>query len=313
MTIKSKLKKLLSPVFLAAALTMPDPAAQTTPANPAILETENTCQLDTPAEEEPAAREAGVHSIFSMNIKNLPIFYKGDVLPNLFPFLPQTDPQKLPPLKERAPCIGKIARAYDVVALQEAFRDTNLLHRLTKHKESWAPTFSRLHPSTIFSDIPKSPGLMLMGEKVSPGKAEPFETCSGWLSNGFDCFSAKGYQITERNGMHIVNTHMDAGGSDGDQRARAKQLKKLAAALPAGPLVVVGDFNVKDSRPSDKKAFRAFLKKTGLKIDLQNGVDFILSRDIDVTDKKIIPAGRLTDHDALTAKFRLPKGPKPGA
>merc|ERR1712032_497739 len=53
----------------------------------------------------------------------------------------------------------------------------------------------------------------------------------------------KGFLYAETDGMHIVNTHFDSR-SEAAKRGQVAELVRFLSELPAGPVVLVGDFNI---------------------------------------------------------------------
>jgi endonuclease/exonuclease/phosphatase family metal-dependent hydrolase len=76
-----------------------------------------------------------------------------------------------------------------------------------------------------------------------------YDACSS-----VDCMATKGavhatVRVSRTERLHVVNTHLNAGRSEEDRRARAAQIEQLRAFVDeidteTGPVVMLGDFNV---------------------------------------------------------------------
>ena len=126
--------------------------------------------------------------------------------------------------------------------------------------------------------------------------------------------------------LDIYNTHLEAGGGEADNIARAAQVDALVAALEgwsAGQAIIfTGDFNLRETDPEDLLLIEQLLRETGLartcwavdceaphhidkvlfrsSTDLQLRVDAWSNIEADFRDDDDIP---LSDHPAIEAMF----------
>jgi endonuclease/exonuclease/phosphatase (EEP) superfamily protein YafD len=104
----------------------------------------------------------------------------------------------------------------------------------------------------------------------------------------------------------FVNTHLDAGRDLESVVVRAKQLDHIADELKKhhGPVVMVGDLNLKLDYREDAEVLIAFLNHTGLVVAAGgDGPDFILTRGaVTVTDVRRVD-NPISDHKAIQAKI----------
>jgi len=103
----------------------------------------------------------------------------------------------------------------------------------------------------------------------------------------------------------FVNTHLDAGRDEESIIVRARQLDQLLAEIKRhnGPVVLVGDLNLKPQEPLDGQVLAAFYRNGEFTVAAQgsNGKDFILTRG-DVSVKNVVEhKNKISDHFALTA------------
>ncbi len=88
-----------------------------------------------------------------------------------------------------------------------------------------------------------------------------YDSCNGLVSNGSDCFASKGVQhlALEISGvfvLHVLNTHLEAGGGEADHDIRAQQINtilSLVQGIEEAPVVVMGDFNLRPSDPQEEE------------------------------------------------------------
>jgi len=153
--------------------------------------------------------------------------------------------------------------------------------------------------------------------------------CAGWLGGANDCLADKGFlrvRLELENGVRVDfwNVHLDAGGSDEDRAARAKQLESLAERIRTlsgdAPLVVGGDFNSSADDPTDFALLERFrtslsLEDTGVRSDPAGAfagkhIDYLFVRGGRVTKSaeaaEFQVDGRpLSDHPALGVRLEF--------
>ena len=227
----------------------------------------------------------------------------------------------------RMPLIMEAMARYDIALVQEDFshHDLVIAHKKQAHSfrgnGPWAP-FLEGSGLTMLSRFDNS----------EPPLRQAYGVCNGYLGAANDCFANKGFlmvRLALPNGtqLDVWDTHLDAGASDGDHRARAAQLGRFAAAIEAqsaGHAVLVGgDFNLEWDVARDRALLEWFRDRLGLTIAAQtpaNGweshLDYLLIRDGgDVTitrsdggrDERVVDrAGRpLSNHPAIFGSFEL--------
>jgi endonuclease/exonuclease/phosphatase family metal-dependent hydrolase len=227
----------------------------------------------------------------------------------------------------RIPLILERAAGYDVVLLQEdfAYHDVVLANQKHPHvfrgNEGWAPLLEG-SGLTIFSRFANGAAPL----------AEAYGVCNGYFSAANDCLGNKGFLLVRLalpNGaeLDVWNTHLDAGRSDADHRARVAQLDHLARAIEAqsdGRAVLVGgDLNLDWDDARDRALLEAFRDRLGLMVAAQtpadgweSHLDYLLVRagaDVKVgrvdggKEAKMVDGANvaLSDHPALFAKLRF--------
>lgn len=167
----------------------------------------------------------------------------------------------------RAREIGRrlAARAdeYDLVVLNESFAE-EAVHSMMEtlgdafpHRVLRKPEASALATNGGVSVLSKHP--------LDSVRTQAFDTCAGTMS---DCRSTKGFvharlDVTPLADVDVLATHLDAGASTDDHRARLGQLQTLRNyidGLPSShrsPLLLLGDLNVDGLRRSVAPGARA--------------------------------------------------------
>ena len=235
--------------------------------------------------------------------------------------------------EERFPLIGEKTKGYQLSILQEDFAHHELLLK-NLNKESVAVRGNDNNKSlcpfcsgsglTMISNLEKEWQLEI--------NSEAFNSCSGWLGGLNDCFASKGFQLARIQTpsgkyMFILNTHLDAGRSTSDRKARAEQLNqiltKVKQVTSEEALIVAGDLNLRWNDPQDSHLLEAFKEDLGL-IDSFEGVkfektrpvlDYILYRNGTTTTLEVLEVGEdpdfqydnepLSDHPALFIRLLI--------
>jgi hypothetical protein len=228
----------------------------------------------------------------------------------------------------RMPAISSRLNAYDVALIQESWTYWDALASHDTH-----PVRERGNgpdPGTFFQT-----GLASFARPaflaVSRGS---LGACSGWLGGANDCLADKGYlrlRLRLANGLALDfwNLHLDAGDSDDDRAARAKQLDSLVARVHAlsgeGALVVGGDFNLSAENAADQALLERFRAALGLRDSAARAaddgrfarkhIDYILYREgpgvalapVEVGEAPEFSNGPapLSDHPAIFARLRV--------
>ena len=164
--------------------------------------------------------------------------------------------------------IAPLLNAFDVVGLQEDFIDSNhdILKSSSLHTEHFRFSDSieeRIYGSglSVFSNPP-----IIAHEGIH------FETCHGTVDNASDCLASKGFQWATLNlggqRLHLYNTHMEAGGSNEDEIARASQVTQLVSHINANTseeaVLFLGDTNLHPDDPVDIPLIESLMSSTGL-------------------------------------------------
>ena len=228
----------------------------------------------------------------------------------------------------RMPAISSRLNAYDVALIQESWTYYDALAAQATH-----PVRERgngPNPGMLFQT-----GLASFARPafvaVSRGS---LGACSGWLGGANDCFADKGYlrlRVRLVNGVALDfwNLHLDAGDSDDDRAARAKQLDSLVERVRAlsgeGAIVVAGDFNLSAENAADRALLERFRAALALRDSearaaddgrfARKHIDYILYRSggsvslapVEVGEAPEFSNGAapLSDHPAVFARFRV--------
>lgn len=115
-----------------------------------------------------------------------------------------------------------------------------------------------------------------------------------------DIFARKGALLCRFAWGWAVTTHLDSGGAAADFHARQHQIDRLIEHLPErSPLILAGDLNLAEHRPADHAMLTQLIAERGLEISVRDGVDFILTRELEVRHGRVRPETNLSDHRAL--------------
>ena len=185
---------------------------------------------------------------------------------------------------------------------------------------------------------PTKKGIFGVGDGLNRFAESPFEQfCRitwdkryGVFSHSSDRLAPKGFSIATHHfsrgiAVDIYNLHMDAGGSQKDFLARETQMRQLALALrdrSAGkPVIVAGDWNLKEARPNDRILLEDFKERFSLqdarevlsvgrdRIDRilfrsGEGVEIVpLSYTVETELFRDSEGNPLSDHDAVSVEF----------
>lgn len=132
---------------------------------------------------------------------------------------------------------------YDVVAVQEVFR-LFLFGRLAWHREAalleeaMRANGFQLAETTGGPAFGQDAGLMIFSRR-------PIARSGSYTFHASDerPVTNKGYLYAEVGGVHVVNTHFDSR-SHAAKLAQVAELVAFVSELPAGPVALVGDFNI---------------------------------------------------------------------
>ncbi len=256
-----------------------------------------------------------VLTVLSYNTHGLPAWLAGD------------DPEA------RFPRIARLCRGYELVLLQEDFGHHALLLEGSAGRIVERGNDAGSRPAC---PVCNGSGLTLLADptrlELLGIDREPYGVCAGWLRGGSDCFATKGFQharlaLANERLLHVVNTHLDAGGRAADQQARRRQLDRLAEHLErqaaGAALLAVGDFNLAADDEVEAALLASFRERLGLR-DSGAGpapgtpwrhLDYILVRSGTDLEVEVLEAGEapefdhegepLSDHPAIRARLRL--------
>lgn len=242
----------------------------------------------------------------------------------------------------RMRAIGELTNEYDVVLLQETFANRGVLLTQSVHgivvvgNGAKFPLWPILAPFCGSCGAGLTALLRYPSERLVAKDREPFGVCAGWLGGANDCFANKGFirlRARLRDGVQVdfYDLHLDAGRDDASGRARDLQLVKLEGWIwdhsRDVPVVIGGDFNMRDDDRDDMAILHKFQRHLGLERAYfppsknDSGwppVDYILYRDggareLDVLrsgidPKFVLDGAALSDHPAVFAVFRVQRG-----
>jgi endonuclease/exonuclease/phosphatase family metal-dependent hydrolase len=163
--------------------------------------------------------------------------------------LPEGISQSMP--QRNSALISPLLNGYDIALLQEDF---------SYHAQIVSAS---MHPYVSPADTSGNSlgdGLSFLSSfAYSDFQRDAWTDCNGVVDSGSDCLTPKGFAFARfsigRASVDVYDIHTDAGSAAGDQTARAKNLRQLAAAITtrsAGRAVIVaGDSNARYSRAGD--------------------------------------------------------------
>ena len=257
---------------------------------------------------------------------------------------------------EFTPQIGRLLNDYELVLLQESWRtpDPNPLTPLRVYHEILEEASEHEHrsepkPLPLGADPTRPEALVSDGLNrfsdvpFDPVQRTAWSECFGGTdeSDGGagDCLSQKGFSMAETTldggvVVDVYNLHLEAGGTEEDQRISRGQAEQLAAFIAehsvGRPVIVGGDFNLRTDPDQaddpdeawDLESFRIILDETGLTdacaaLDCPDPgrIDKFLFRSSDdltiepldwsvETDVFVSAEGEpLSDHDAVAVTF----------
>ena len=256
------------------------------------------------------ALESGDWSVLTYNVHGLPsVVTEDDTLGRLEQIAPQLD-------------------AYDLAGLQEDFVEEGSVILDEGVSLPYRERFDeRVEPGRVYgsglTSYSRTPILSAAGQH--------FRDCHGTIDGASDCFASKGFQVlevalSEEATIQVVNTHIEAGGGEEDEAARAGNVEDLILAMSElsfdVPLLFMGDTNLHPNDPVDGELSRRFEEELGLQ-DLctvmncsePNRIDRIYFRsgtqlDLEATgwavaDEFVDSQGvDLSDHNAISGTFR---------
>jgi hypothetical protein len=239
------------------------------------------------------------------------------------------------------PLIGPKLNAYDLVLVQESwqtpepnpFAPTRVFHEeLVSRVDHPYQSVPAEHPLGMDPRRPEA----LLGDGLNRFSRFPFEpvTRVAWEGcdiTAADCLAFKGFsyartRLADGVPVDVYNLHMEAGGSENDERLRGEGVEQLLGALngySAGRAVIIGgDFNLHTDEEPDKSQYEHLLREAGLtdacdalscpepaRIDKMayrsgGGVSLEALSWRFETDVFASPEGEpLSDHDALAVRF----------
>jgi endonuclease/exonuclease/phosphatase family metal-dependent hydrolase len=194
----------------------------------------------------------------------------------------------------------------------------------------FVPHFSPPYGAGISTFVRRSYAISDDYERVA------FGVCFGWFGHNGDCWARKGYmrvamRTPEGVVIDVYNTHLEAGPSPQSIETRRLQLEVLADGIERQSarraVIVLGDFNSAFARPGDREVIMGFRRRLGLvdtgagpELPIWRERDFILYRNGALATlsveaageaKEFVSGGRaLSDHPALTVRFRATPGPE---
>ena len=189
-----------------------------------------------------------------------------------------------------------------------------------------------------YSSLPTRMGVFGVGDGLNRFATHAFEDYSritwdkryGVFRHSNDRLAPKGFTVATHHlsrsiAVDIYNLHMDAGGSHNDYLAREAQIGQLAEVLDeksrGKPVIVAGDWNLREDRPDDRKLLEGFKEQFSLQDAREvlsvgrDRIDRILYRSgegvhiVPVTYEveqdlfRDTEGSPLSDHDAVSVEF----------
>jgi len=196
----------------------------------------------------------GSFSGLSYNVHGLPSLITGDDTP------------------ARMAQIAPLLPEFDLMGLQEDFDET---HHATLANAVPHPTKEWFN-ERIDTDRFYGSGLAVFSQAPAVlVHHEHYAECHGMLEGASDCLASKGFQAVriqlgpdEDQTLDVYNSHLEAGGSDEDNAARATHVDQLLAAMSSisadRAVLFFGDTNLKDSDPADLPLITRFIEDASL-------------------------------------------------
>jgi len=211
--------------------------------------------------------------------------------------LSKSDPVK------NTPQISPLLNAYDLALMQEDFAFTTQLSSKALHPYKSPPGTPAL--GTFMND-----GLTRFSNAKFSGHTRiRWKDCNGIFDQANDCLASKGFSVAKTDlgpgvSIDVYNLHMDAGNSNGDLTARAKQVDQLLAEIAkrsAGrAIIVAGDTNI---RPSKNTSNKQMLDKLMLQAKLTDACVHVTCGDADRIDRVLYRSSATVKLEALTWKI----------
>jgi endonuclease/exonuclease/phosphatase family metal-dependent hydrolase len=225
-----------------------------------------------PAVVEDGARDGSLR-VLSYNVHGLPSIITGDDTPG------------------RLAQIAPLLTDWDLVGLQEDWDASNhasMLSQAGHPEQHWFD--ARVGDDRVYGS-----GLTaLSANPVVEQNSTHYTTCYGLLENSSDCLASKGFQALRlklgAGEIDFYNTHLEAGGGEEDNAARASQVEQLIAALNGWSankaIVFTGDFNLHADDPEDAPLLARLSTEANLQdsctlvdCEVPNHIDKIFLRD----------------------------------
>jgi len=180
--------------------------------------------------------------------------------------------------------ISKKLTPYDIVLMQEDFTYHRQISRFNNHPFASSPSKEKVLVNDGLNRFSKFP--------IEKFKRESWRKTFGKLHNGSDALSAKGvsfgrHRVADGVFIDIYNLHGDAGKSEGDWTAKSDQIEQLIEFVKKNstnvdmPIIIAGDFNLKQS---DKKSAK-LLKRLEDALGLTDTRSLLRDLDYDRIDK----------------------------
>jgi endonuclease/exonuclease/phosphatase family metal-dependent hydrolase len=232
------------------------------------------------------------------------------------------------------PLISPLLNDYDVVLFQEDFAYHKLLVRDILH-----PFFTEQKKSGFFR---MGDGLNRLSQFQFNGfTRKKWSKCYGVFrrASSSDCLTPKGFSVATHElepgiFVDIYNHHGEAGGTNGDNSSRSKNVRQLINYIKdhstGRAVILAGDFNLHEKKPADKKHLTNILNRLDLKDTCQelecgqyHHIDRIFYRSGHGVDLSAIQwenhneifkdreGVRLSDHPPITVRFSWEKNNDP--
>jgi len=165
--------------------------------------------------------------------------------------------------------IGPLLDAYDIVGLQEDFDDDNHATLMDGRFHQTQRRFADKLEDRLYGS-----GLAVLADMAEQGhQHEHFDDCNGVFDGSSDCLASKGFQAVRLTfggeaEFDLYNTHLEAGGGDEDDAARATQVDQILEMMTTWSdgraIVFVGDTNLDVGDEDDDPLLDAIMETPGL-------------------------------------------------
>lgn len=223
--------------------------------------------------------------------------------------------------------IGPLLPGYDLVAMQEDFIESN--HEILAGGSDHA---TQRWFGDVLEDRIYGSGLAVFADLAEvEHHHEHYTDCNGFLEDSSDCMASKGFQmmrleLAQGIEVDVYNSHLEAGGGEDDDAARASNVDQIVAAMEAlsdgRALMFLGDTNLDELDEEELPLLELWQEAIGwvdacetVECEEPGRIDRVLLRsgggvsleavawtlEPEFYDDQGVP---LSDHDALSVEVR---------